>query len=477
MSKGDWTTGIYGAASGLLLTIPHIWSIAAPLQLVALLPILYLATRQTTTYRRMIYAGFYMGTFYVLPQAYVLRMPLWISVILFTELAILFSIFASLSHRLLRNPTLAGTVALGASLVLLDWVNFSLVPIWGTAQSIVRPWSRYPRFISFIGVTGITGIIFLLGTLQGLIINATAGKKQRMRFVSAAVFIVFACAAADVFAQYQKTDNKIKVSAIGWSESSSDDSDRVNYPEDSNSLFAGLVKEAVQENSKLVVSPELGFYSASENTEQWLRNFKDIARDNKISLAIGYFCTEKNENRIILIDSNGRILGEYTKTHLIPYLERYKKGDSKPVISFVDGIKTGMMICQDDNFTDISRKYGREKVSLMAVPTKDWQEVKEAHFQNSINRAIESNYAVIRASINGISAIVSPNGEVLSKMDHLTEGTGIITAEVPLYTGGTLFSRLGHWPVVPSFAFLLAFLAKGIRSRKKSSKGASDLER
>ncbi|MEJ2647556.1 MAG: hypothetical protein P8016_03990 [Sedimentisphaerales bacterium] len=215
MNKGDWTTVTYGAASGLLLAIPHIWSIAAPLQFVALLPVLYLAARKTTTYRRMSYAGFYMGIFYVLPQAYVLRMPLWISAILFAELAILFSIFALLSHRLLRNPTLAGTIALGASLVLLDWTNFSLVPIWGTAQSIVRPWSRYPGFVSFVSVTGITGIVFLLGTLQGLIINISSCKKQRIKFVSAAILMIFAYAATDAFAQSQQSTNKIKVSAIG----------------------------------------------------------------------------------------------------------------------------------------------------------------------------------------------------------------------------------------------------------------------
>ena len=477
MNKGDWTSRIYGAASGLLLAIPHIWSIAAPLQFIAFLPVLYLTARKATSYRRMIYTGVYMGIFYVLPQAFVLRMPLWITLILFADLIIVFSIFTLLSHRLLRNPTLAGTIALGASLVLLDWANFTLFPIWGTAQSIVRPWSRYPGLISFVCVTGITGIIFFMGTLQGLIINIASCKKRRVRFVSAAMFIIFAYAATDVFAQHQKPDNKIIVSAIGWSENLSGDNDIVYYPEDSNSLFVRLVKEAVQRNSKLVVSPELGFYSSSGNTEKWLQNFKGIAKDNKIFLAIGYFCAEKKENRLILIDSDGRVLGEYTKTHLIPYREKYEKGDGKTVIALVGGIKTGMMICQDDNFTDLSRKYGKQKVSLMLVPTKDWQQVKNAHFQNSINRAIESNYAVVRASLNGISAIVSPKGKVLRKMDHLAEGTGIITAEVPLYKGDTLFSRLGHWPVIPSIVFLIVFFAKDIRFRERYLKSTSDPER
>ncbi len=470
MNKEEWKSGIYGAASGLLLTMPHIWAIAAPLQLMALFPVLYLASRPTTKYRRMIYAGVYMGIFYVLPQACVLRMPLWITLILFAELIILFSIFALLCYLLFHKPTLAGAIAVGASLVLIDWVNFTAIPIWGVAQSIVRPWSRYPKLISFVSVTGLTGIIFLLGALQALIVSMIAGRKQRKKNVFAAFVLIFTFMAVDLILQSQEPEDKIIVSAIGWK----DDSNSVSYPEDSNSLYARLVRKAALESSKLVVSPELGFYNVSGDENKWLLNFRDIAEENNISLVIG--AALQQSNKAIFIGPDGRVLGEYTKTHLTPF-ENYKKGDGKPVTALISGINTGVMICHDDNFTDLSRRYGRQGVSLMAIPTLDWLQVKDAHLQSSINRAIESNYAIVRACCNGISAIISPKGEVLNKMDHLAEGPGIITAQVPVYSGRTLFSLFGHWPVVPSFVFLLAFLAGEIKSKIWSAKRTPDQEK
>ena len=150
MKKEEIKSRLLGAASGLLLTIPQIWSVAAPLQLVAFLPVLYLASKKETTYGKMIYAGVYMGIFYVLPQAYVLRMPLMITLILFAELILIFSVFSLISYRLLRKPTIFSAFIIGALFLLLDWVNFTFVPIWGMAQSIVRPWSAYPMLISFV---------------------------------------------------------------------------------------------------------------------------------------------------------------------------------------------------------------------------------------------------------------------------------------------------------------------------------------
>ena len=452
-----------GAASGLLLTIPQIWSVAAPLQLVAFLPVLYLASKKETTYGKMIYAGVYMGIFYVLPQAYVLRMPLMITLILFAELILIFSVFSLISYRLLRKPTIFSAFIIGALFLLLDWVNFTFVPIWGMAQSIVRPWSAYPMLISFVCITGVTGIAFLIVTLQSLAVTSITYPKNKIKYILTAMILIFGFISVNLVLQSKKPIGKIKVSAMGWV----DDSNGVSYPEDANSLYAKLVQKAAQEDSQMVVSPELGFYSGLGDISQWLIKFQEIAKENNIALVIGV--ASEKANKAIVIGSDGQVLGNYTKTHLTPF-ENYIKGDGKPVIVSIDGKKTGVMICHDDNFTDLSRIYGQKQVSMVAVPTLDWSQVKNAHLQSSINRAIESNYAVVRACRNGISAIISPQGKMIKKMDHLTEGSGIITAEVPLYSGKTLFSSLGHWLVVPCLILLLFYMVGEVRSRMSLGK-------
>ncbi|MBN2590435.1 MAG: hypothetical protein JXA96_11285 [Sedimentisphaerales bacterium] len=463
MKNRELKSRILGAASGLSLTIPQIWMVAAPLQLVAFIPVLYLASRKDSTYNRMIHTGVYMGIFYVIPQACVLQMPLIITLILFAELILVFSAFSLISFRLLRRPTLLSMFAIGALLVVLDWINFSAIPIWGMAQSIVRPWSAYPELVSFVSLTGLTGIVFLIVCLQALAVNAVVCPKKKRTYIAAGCALLLFAIAVNIVLQRTEPSEPVKkiiVSAMGWTE----DSNSVTYPEDSNSLYAKFVKQAAQEDSKIVVSPELGFYTGTGDVNQWLVNFQEIAKNNNIALVIGV--DFQRSNKAIIINSDGQVSGCYTKTHITPF-EYYEKGDGTTVIAPIEGINVGVMICHDDNFTDISRRYGRQHAAIVAVPTLDWSQVKNAHFQSSINRAIESNYAIIRACHNGISAIISPKGKIIKKMDHLTEGSGIITAEVPLYAGTTLFSLWGHWPIVPCFILLLIYVTKEIITRIK----------
>ncbi|MHC4643756.1 MAG: nitrilase-related carbon-nitrogen hydrolase, partial [Planctomycetota bacterium] len=149
--------------------------------------------------------------------------------------------------------------------------------------------------------------------------------------------------------------------------------------------------------------------------------------------------------------------------------ENYHRGTGQ--ISFIDieGVRVGGIVCQDDNFTRLSRKCGRNKAGVVAVPTLDWAQVKIAHFQSSIHRAIESRYVVVRAAINGISAIISPTGQILAQQDHFAEGPGYLVAEVPVYRHATVFSLIGHWPVVVSVVFLAVCIGRAFELKRKSS--------
>ena len=120
-------------------------------------------------------------------------------------------------------------------------------------------------------------------------------------------------------------------------------------------------------------------------------------------------------------------------------------------------MRTGVLICQDDNFTDLSRGLSREKAVLVGVPTLDWRSVAREHFLNSRFRAIESRYAIMRSADGGISAIVSAKGLVLASVNHLEKGTRVIVADVPLENGGSWFGVWGHGlMLLISVALLLA---------------------
>ncbi len=120
------------------------------------------------------------------------------------------------------------------------------------------------------------------------------------------------------------------------------------------------------------------------------------------------------------------------------------------------------MICQDDNFTDLARGYGQLATQLVAVPTHDWREVANYHFENSRMRPLENRYAVIRAAIDGVSAIVSARGEVLAQTDHFGEGARVTMANVPVYPGGSTYSGWGSWPIgILSGLIVVLSIARG----------------
>ena len=469
MSKEGLFCRLAGGLSGLLLVVGHLYPAGALLQVVALVPILYVLARRDVGRRAVMLAGMYMGFCYILPQLIALRLPVVMSLILLVHFTVLMVIFACGSAQLLGGSALAGSFAIGAFLVVLDWVNFTVVPIWGTAQSLGRPWSRYPVLIQFVSLTGITGIIFVLGVLQGLAVNIIIRSKQRGRLFGAGLVVVLVFAGVNVIIGNEQPAGKLKVAAVGWT---SDDDRKLGgiYSEKGfEVLFAGPAARAADEGARLIVSPELGFCIRETEREKQLGRFAEIARRHNVFLAIGYFNEDENENRLLFMSGEGKVLSEYTKTYLTAF-EDFRKGDGCLRIIEADGVRVGGMICQDDNFTRFSREYGRRRVGVMAVPTLDWRTVKGAHLQSSIHRALESRYAIVRAAQNGISAIISPKGEVLVSYDHFEEGPGAIAAEVGIYSSRTVFSILGHWLVVVSFVFLVVYTWWALQRRLLQSK-------
>jgi apolipoprotein N-acyltransferase len=73
------------------------------------------------------------------------------------------------------------------------------------------------------------------------------------------------------------------------------------------------------------------------------------------------------------------------------------------------------------------------------------------HMQIARMRALEFGRPLLRATNNGISAVVDEHGRELVRAEQFVATS--ISAEVPLVTGQTWFHRFGAWP-----AWLLALL-------------------
>ena len=160
-----------GAAGGLLLAAGQFLGCLSILQLIALLPLMVFAIRDKRP-RWAALAGLYMGIAYTIGQMIYLRMPIPVTAILLVWMTIqLILLCMAIAYFLPRHAVL-GPLAVGAVWYILDWVNYTAVPVWGMAQSFARGWTSYPFAIQFISITGISGVLFVVGTLAGLAAHA-----------------------------------------------------------------------------------------------------------------------------------------------------------------------------------------------------------------------------------------------------------------------------------------------------------------
>lgn len=443
-----------GFLSGTLLMVPGIFPILAPIQLLALVPLL-VALRRMRRWRECFGTGFLMGLGFVAPQILWLQLPPEISLILVAYFVVLLIVLVAVSWSLVRPTGIMGCFAFGALLAVIDWIIMTAMPMWGTAQSFARCWSWYPCLVAFTSATGMPGLMFVLGVTQALAVNAFLSRGRRLVSILAIAGVLGIVAVIDVTALSYKPVGHLKVATIGWALSQEEGG--LGTSGGFDRLYAEPVAAAARQGARLVVSPETAFAEYDDPSRAPFSEFVELSRRHRVYLAVGYLDTKSQENRVVFIGPSGDILGRYTKTHLTPF-ENNPTGTGTPIFITIDGISIGAMICHDDNYTDISRRYGAKSAGIVVVPTNDWAYVRSAHFQNSIHRAIESRYAIVRAASNGISAIISPTGKRLAVSDHFKEGQALLVTDVPVYDVRTIFSRLGYWFVVASGLLVVIYL-------------------
>jgi apolipoprotein N-acyltransferase len=444
-----------GLVGGAMLFLPTVYDMLAPLQLIAWTPFLVAISRSRV--RHLPVAGACMAIGYVCPQCIVNMMPQLVSIALLLHIGLLLVVISVIARALMSRPSALGALAVGALVAAMDWANFSVVPIWGAAQSWARPWSAYPVFVQFVSLTGLATVSFVVVSLQALFLCAARDKTSFARCAIAGSVLVAAVAACNAFLYTADHDRTVRVAAVGW------------YSRKATALICleKSAADAASQGAVLLVSPEAGFCYRGGDFDGWCKPFRDLALKHRLYLVAGYLDDPANKNRLMIVGPDGELMAQYTKTHLV-ILEPFEPGDGNPVTIDANGIRVGGVICHDDNFTGLTRRHGRIPVALLAVPTLDWKAVMRPHFQSSRWRAIESQMSVVRGAINGISAIIGPRGEIIATRNHFTEGSGVIVGDIPIDPRVTVFDRYGHWPVPVFVSFVLATLiARMARSRRK----------
>jgi apolipoprotein N-acyltransferase len=157
----------------------------------------------------------------------------------------------------------------------------------------------------------------------------------------------------------------------------------------------------------------------------------------------------------------------------------------KTVIFDVGQIRLGDIICYEVGFDDLVRSEVVAGANLLSMQSNDATFEREGPITAESGqqlamariRAVEFDRAVVVASTTGYSAIVAPDGQLISRTTMWTQAE--LEARVPLLSYDTLAERLGAWPewaivAATTLALCLAIGQASIARRRSRSGNATD---
>lgn len=216
--------------------------------------------------------------------------------------------------------------------------------------------------------------------------------------------------------------------------------------------YLALTREAAaKDKPDLIIWPETSVPGLIDEDPAMLTAILKLATQTKTALLVGAITSEKNAdyyNSAVLISSDGKIVKQYNKLHLVPFgefvpLEKYLPflrkligipiGDYKPgkeytVFKILNSkhetlnkseTKFSVLICFEDIFPELSCKFVRNGAGFLVNMTNDaWFKCSSApwqHAQASVFRAVENRVPVVRAANTGLSCFIDEKGRIYDK--------------------------------------------------------------
>ena len=241
------------------------------------------------------------------------------------------------------------------------------------------------------------------------------------------------------------------------------------------------------------------------------RDLRRIRRGFTIPVIVGMITRDRSRenpypwNSAWLLRSDGTLGDRYDKVfplmfgESVPlvdpewYLEKipsasYMNIGKGPAVIEHDGYRLAPLICYEDILPGYAQQVGKLGVHAFVNLTNDSWFGKSAeqpeHLGLAIFRTVEHRKALLRAVNSGISAFVSPTGEVIdqtevtdSDNDGYAGAEGFV-ADVPMMTPErtTIFSVLGVWGFAGvCVAWVLACLAWTRRRRQRDASAATPM--
>lgn len=233
-------------------------------------------------------------------------------------------------------------------------------------------------------------------------------------------------------------------------------------------LYAQMSED--QWGSDIIVWPEAAITLFKEQAGSYLDNLDRRARKTNTTVVTGIMSrnpvTGSYLNSVIAL---GQGQGIYHKRRLVPFGEYVPLEDLlRGLITFFDmplsntgtgldrqvgltagGYKISTSICYEVVYPELVRTSVADADLLLTLSNDTWFGESigpHQHMQMARMRALENGRYLIRATNNGITAIVDHRGGISATVPQFSRE--VLTASVQVMEGETPFSRWGSWPIL-----------------------------
>jgi apolipoprotein N-acyltransferase len=502
-ARGRWCAALLGALLPLCFAPFHAWYIAFPL----FAALFWLWDGQSP--REAAWRGFWFGFAAFVTGAY----WLYISVHIFGGAPVIVAIVLMLGLFWIMAACIAASGYLAARIGLPPdsprdslrdsrWAALRYCLFW-PALFVVFEWVRGWIFTGFpwlsVGygqidgplgswapLMGVHGVSLVTLMLAGALLSLVRSTRAD-RVIAVCIFIVVLGATAIIHgrAWTRALPQDLRISLVQGSISQ----DRKWLPEQRGPTLE-LYRELTLglENQDLVVWPEVAVPTLAYLAQDYLDQLAVQARARGMQIYLGVLTMDdasgQYQNSLLGV---GRHDAVYHKRHLVPFGEffpvpdfarRWMRAQGLPSQDTLAGNYTQTALPLGDYLLSPSicyeDAYGAEQLDflpdahlLINVSNDAWfgdSIAPDQHLQMARMRALEAGRFMLRATNTGITAVITPTGEVADRLPQFE--TGVLSAIVQPYSGATPYTRSGNAGIL--MLCLLLLVPGGYLARRRS---------
>ena len=423
--------------------------------------------------------------------------PAFFGVVTMLCLAALLSLFVSLFASLViyfRNRGIPEVISAPIVWTCLEFVKSHVLNGFPWENLAYSQYS-FPAVIQICDVTGVYGLSFLIVFANVVISDICLQKKPKwIAMEITAGFILFSMTL--VYGLYRidtinEISTNLKTQQVSLIQGNIEQNVKwkPEFQDGTLELYKNLTSLSAVNKPELIVWPETATPFYFQNQDDRHRKILSLARELQSPILFGSPSynpkkgPEESLNSAFLISSEGKIIGQYNKVHLVPFGEYVPLRNILPFMScFVAGVgdfrqgdeinplmlnghRIGILICYEAIFPEISRSYLQKGADLLVNLTNDaWFGNTSAPYQHlsmTVFRAVETRRYVVRAANTGISAIIGPTGKIVAETP-LFQKTGL-NGTFRFMNIITIYSLIGDLFAFTCFAFLGILIISTLR--------------